>query len=155
MRLWTVHPKYLDAQGLVALWREGLLAQKVLLGETRGYRQHPQLERFRAQPDPVAAIGAYLAGVAAEAVQRGYAFDAAKIVRPPAVRGAHEAGAADVARITVTDGQLGYEWGHLLRKLEARSPTVHAVHAAISLPAAHPLFAVEPGNVAAWERVAP
>jgi len=30
MRLWTIHPKYLDRQGLLALWREALLAQKVL-----------------------------------------------------------------------------------------------------------------------------
>jgi hypothetical protein len=29
-RIWSLHPKYLDARGLVALWREGLLAQAVL-----------------------------------------------------------------------------------------------------------------------------
>jgi hypothetical protein len=63
MRLWTLHPKYLDAQGLVALWREGLLAQKVLRGRTRGYRHHPQLARFRAQADPVASIARYLRAV--------------------------------------------------------------------------------------------
>ena len=38
MRLWSLRPKYLDSQGLVALWREGLLAQAVLRGKTRGYR---------------------------------------------------------------------------------------------------------------------
>lgn len=38
MRLWTLHPKYLDPKGLVALWRETLLAQRVLAGRTRGYR---------------------------------------------------------------------------------------------------------------------
>ncbi|WP_368086417.1 pyrimidine dimer DNA glycosylase/endonuclease V [Nitrosomonas sp. Nm34] len=26
MRLWSIHPKYLDAKGLLALWREGLQA---------------------------------------------------------------------------------------------------------------------------------
>ena len=52
MRLWTLHPRYLDARGLVALWREALLAQKVLRGKTRGYRAHPQLQRFREQADP-------------------------------------------------------------------------------------------------------
>jgi hypothetical protein len=32
MRLWTLHPQYLDPRGLVALWRVALLAQQVLLG---------------------------------------------------------------------------------------------------------------------------
>jgi hypothetical protein len=27
MRIWTVHPRYLDPKGLVAAWREALLAQ--------------------------------------------------------------------------------------------------------------------------------
>ena len=41
MKLWSIHPKYLDAKGLVALWREALLAQKVLDGKTEGYKNHP------------------------------------------------------------------------------------------------------------------
>ena len=82
MRLWTLHPRCLDAKGLVALWREALLAQKVLLGGTRGYRNHPQLARFREQPDPVAAIGAYLLAAWEEATARGYRFDGSKIAVP-------------------------------------------------------------------------
>lgn len=31
MRLWSIHQSYLDRQGLLAVWREGLLAQGVLL----------------------------------------------------------------------------------------------------------------------------
>ena len=86
MRIWSLHPRYLDRQGLTACWREGLLAQAVLAGRTRGYRQHSQLERFRAQPDPVAAVGAYLEAVAREAADRGYRFDVTRIDRtgPPA-----------------------------------------------------------------------
>ena len=61
MRLWTLHPRYLDAAGLVALWREGLLARAVLRGKTRGYRHHPQLERFRCHASPRSAINRYLA----------------------------------------------------------------------------------------------
>ena len=72
MRLWTVHPSYLDARGLVALWREALLAQKVLLGKTKGYKAHPQLARFREAGDPVAVIASYLAAVHQEAAARGY-----------------------------------------------------------------------------------
>ena len=67
MRLWSLHPGYLDSQGLVALWREALLAQKVLAGKTRGYKNHPQLERFKAHPHPPQAIAAYLVSVWEEA----------------------------------------------------------------------------------------
>lgn len=67
MRLWTLHPKYLDRQGLLALWREGLLAQAVLAGKTKGYRNHPQLIRFKSARDPLAAIGCYLTIVHREA----------------------------------------------------------------------------------------
>src|SRR3954469_9796324 len=115
MRLWTLHPKYLDPQGLVALWREALLARAVLRGETRGYKHHPQLDRFRAHGQPRSAINAYLAGVYGEAVARGYAFDAAKIGPVRAI-----------ALIPVSRGQIDHEWRHLLGKLMARSPDLFA-----------------------------
>jgi hypothetical protein len=140
MRLWSLHPSHLDAKGLVALWREGLLAQKVLRGLTRGYKHHPQLERFRAHPRPVAAIATYLAAVSAEAVRRGYSFDATKL-----------AAARTRDRIPVTRGQLAYERGHLLRKLKARSPKDHAVQRGARL-SPHPLFRATAGGVAGWER---
>lgn len=143
MRLWSLHPMYLDPQGLVALWREALLAQAVLRGQTRGYRNHPQLARFRAQKDPVAAIGAYLAVVQAEAGKRGYAFDAAKIAAP----GKHP-------RIAVNSGQLEFERLHLLHKLEQRSPAWLASIGPIEAPQSHPLFKVRQGPLEDWERVA-
>jgi hypothetical protein len=103
MRLWSLHPKHLDAKGLVALWREGLLARHVLYGKTKGYTHHPQLDRFRAQRDPRAAIDAYLSAVVREANARGYRFDASKIeMRRP-------------CNMKVTDAQLAYEWKHLAR----------------------------------------
>lgn len=141
MRLWSLHPKYLDPQGLVALWREALLAQAVLRGETRGYRNHPQLERFRAQKNPLAAIGAYLAVVQAEAGKRGYSFDATKIVSP----GKHP-------RIKVTTGQIEFERQHLLHKLVKRSPDWLASLGPIDSPQCHPLFSTRPGPVESWER---
>src|SRR6185295_6778056 len=100
MRIWTLHPSHLDPPGLVALWREGLLARAVLRGETRGYRHHPQLERFRARRDPAGAIDCYLARVVDEADARGYAFDRRKI----------EHIACKHRRVAVTDGQLAHEW---------------------------------------------
>jgi hypothetical protein len=141
MRLWSVHPKYLDAKGLVALWREALLAQAVLRGRTRGYRHHPQLERFRAHPRPVAAIRAYLAAVQEEASRRGYAFDTSLIGR---VR--------EVEYLNVTTGQLGYEWRHLKRKLRARAPQTYRAVRRVHKPESHPLFSVVSGRVCDWER---
>ena len=142
MRLWSLHPKYLDAQGLVALWREALLARAVLRGQTRGYRHHPQLERFTAHASPRLAINAYLAAVHAEALSRCYNFDRNK-VGPVRV----------IPRITVARGQVLFEWQHLLQKLEARSPLLFAESRDVTSPTCHPLFRPRPGPVASWERV--
>src|SRR5664279_1026926 len=102
MRLWSIHPRYLDSKGLVALWREGLLAKAVLSGETKGYRNHPQLARFKASLDPVTYIAAYLKEVHIESLRRGYHFDddEKKI-----------GGTALMIPLTVTEGQIEYEWG--------------------------------------------
>ena len=141
MRLWTVHPRYLDAKGLVAAWREALLAQKVLLGATRGYRHHPQLARFQAQDDPLAVIATFLAGLAEEAQRRGYRFDITKISRRK-FRG----------RLKETNGQLLYEWDHLMAKLEVRAPQLHLEYRRIITPEAHPIFRIVSGKVREWER---
>lgn len=141
MRLWSLHPAYLDRQGLLAAWREALLAQAVLLGRTRGYTRHPQLERFRTHPAPALAISAYLAGVHAEATARGYRFDHDRIGPQRPVEG-----------ITVTQGQLMREWAHLLAKLAVRDPERHARLQALPEPRCHPLFRPIAGPVASWER---
>jgi hypothetical protein len=143
MRLWTVHPRHLDAAGLVALWREALLAQAVLLGRTRGYTRHPQLQRFRAASDPVACIAGYLRVVAAEATSRGYSFNPALIVSSE----------EPVRRIVETNGQLLYEWEHLGRKLQRRSPAWYREQVSGARPTPHPLFRVVAGGVRDWERV--
>ena len=141
MRLWTLHPRYLDSKGLVATWREALLAQKVLSGATRGYRNHPQLLRFRAADDPTAAIAAFLRELAAEATRRGYKFDATKIA------------ASGVARkIPETRGQLNYEWAHLKRKLRTRAPVIARRLRDVAKPEPHPLFTIIPGEVRHWEK---
>jgi len=63
MRIWSIHPKYLDTKGLVALWRENLLAKNVLEHNTRGYKNHPQLIRSKNSGTPLQAINHYLAAV--------------------------------------------------------------------------------------------
>lgn len=141
MRLWSLHPKYLDPQGLVALWRESLLAKAVLRGETRGYTNHPQLERFKVQSSPRSAINSYLVAIYAEATTRGYKFDATKIepARP-------------VQSILVNNEQILLEWHHLRQKLAKRNPAVLAQWNDLDFPICHPLFHVQPGPVASWER---
>jgi len=141
MRLWTVHPRYLDAKGIVAAWREALLAQKVLRGATRGYRHHPQLARFQAQSNPRAAIAVFLVELADEAGRRGYNFNRAKIGRVK-MRG----------KIAETDGQLRYEWRHLKRKLRLRAPAVARQFRGVVIPEPHPLFRIVPGPVQDWEK---
>lgn len=144
MRLWSLHPRYLDARGLTALWREALLAQKVLQGATRGYRNHPQLERFKELPDPPAALAAYLLEVWQEAGRRGYHFERSKIgpvVGDPA------------GRIPVGRGQLLYEWEHLKNKLRQRDPLRLARYEDLPEPEPHPLFIVVEGGPASWEKI--
>ena len=141
MRLWSLHPRYLDPQGLVALWREALLAKAVLRGATKGYRHHPQLERFQSHASPRRAISAYLSAVHAEARSRGYAFDRTKV---GAVR--------STAAIAVTRGQLEYEWEHLLRKLSVRSPAHYRRWRSLGSPECHPLLRRRAGRIEPWER---
>lgn len=142
MRLWSLHPRYLDGKGLVALWREGLLAQAVLAGLTRGYRSHPQLERFREHADPGAAIAVYLRYVAGEADQRGYRFDQSKL--PSKITS---------IQLAVSDGQLRFEWEHLMAKLSEREPARYERFVAVATPDPHQIFTVVPGPIASWERV--
>ena len=144
MRLWTLHPLHLDPQGLVAVWREALLAQAVLLGRTRGYRHHPQLTRFRAAPDPLAALGAYLEAVRVEAEARGYSFDARRIAVP-----------RESPPIWETRGQLDYEWERFGRKCRLRSPAWYRGRCRGVEPTPHPLFRIRPGGVRSWERIEP
>jgi hypothetical protein len=138
--LWSIHPRHLDAKGLVALWREGLLARAVLRGKTRGYREHPQLERFRRCEDPVVALDAYLHHVLVEARRRGYRFDESKV-----------RGAPPMAKRRLHAGQLAYEWRHLLAKLRARDPARWRLEQRSS-PTCHPSFRVVAGDVESWER---
>jgi hypothetical protein len=141
MRIWSFHPEYLDAKGLVALWRETLLARAVLEGKTKGYRYHPQLARFKVAVDPVACVEAYLKAVYEEATKRGYAFDGGKLRG----RVAH-------MRLPVTQGQLEYEFEHLLRKLAARDVGRFERLKDLRDIEPHPLFFVVEGGIADWER---
>ncbi len=144
MRLWSLHPSYLDTQGLVACWREGLLARAVLQGKTKGYRHHPQLLRFSSQPEPIAALDQYLSAILEQAILRGFAFDSARI----AVPSVH-------ASIPVTDGQLRFELEHLKAKLIHRDIRQYEKLSQVVHPQPNPFFHVISGDIEPWEKSIP
>lgn len=143
MRLWSLSPHYLDAKGIVALWRETLLAQAVLHGKTKGYKNHPQLNRFRDQEH---LLGQYLHFICDEAETRDYNFDRTKIIK---VR------AKPLKIIPVTKGQIFYEWEHLLKKLKTRDPDRYKEHKILkTTPSLFGIFKMTPGKeVEPWEIV--
>ena len=144
MRLWSIHPRYLDVKGLLAVWREGLLAQAVLNGRTRGYTRHPQLDRFKSHPHPLAAIDYFLEIIAAEAASRGYHFNTEKINLDQ-----------HPEQIPVQTGQIEFEFDHLKKKLAVRDTARYEQIAELRLPEPHPLFMVVPGELESWEKSKP
>lgn len=142
MRIWSLHPKYLDTKGLVALWREALLARKVLGNETIGYKAHPQLTRFRESGFPLDAINFYLKIVFEEALKRKYHFSREKITM-----------INKKVDLTVTRGQILFETRHLLSKLKSRDPEKFLLLQKISEAEPHPLFRITEGDVEDWEKI--
>jgi hypothetical protein len=140
MRIWSLHPKYLDTKGLVALWRETLLAKHVLEGRTIGYRNHPQLSRFKKSKRPVERINQYLAEIYLEAADRDYHFDKEKINWK-----------FRRTRLTVTTMQLAFEREHLLRKLKVRDKGKYKLLKAVNTIETHPTFRIVEGEVENWE----
>jgi hypothetical protein len=141
MRLWSLHPKYLDPKGIVAVWREGLLALKVLKGETAGYQHHPQLIRFRMQKQPVEAVQSYLWQIFLESRRRGYHFNSDKIRK-----------SKRSITLKVTDGQLSFELAHLRKKLKSRNQSLLRQLRGLRTPDPHPLFRKVSGDIEQWER---
>jgi len=140
MRIWSLHPRYLDSKGLVALWRETLLAKHVLLGQTKGYKNHPQLNRFKVLPNPVDGINQYLSVIYENALLRGYKFDKTKVDWD-----------FKAVKMSVTKGQLDFERKHLLSKLEVRDPKRRTEVFQDESLESHPIFQVLEGEMEDWE----
>jgi len=141
MRLWSIHFKYLDSKGLVALWREALLAKKVLEGKTKGYKNHPQLERFRNSSNPISSINSYLEKIFEEAQKRNYKFDKSKIKNQ-----------RKKSTLKVTQGQLIYEFSHLKKKLKMRNKNKLKEVSSIKIPKENSFFKRINGNKESWEK---
>ncbi|MDD5071528.1 MAG: pyrimidine dimer DNA glycosylase/endonuclease V [Patescibacteria group bacterium] len=141
MRLWSIHPKYLDKKGLLAVWRECLLAKKVLEGKTKGYKYHPQLIRFKNYKNPLAAINAYLFEIYKEAKKRGYNFDKKKIKIVKLKN-----------KIPVNSGQIKFEFKHLLKKLKLRDGGKYKKINLLKKIEINPVFFAVPGKREKWEK---
>jgi len=142
MRLWTIHPKYLDKIGFIALWRESLLAQKVLDGKTKGYKNHPQLIRFKEFHDPLYAIGSFLTQIIQETERRGYLFDKSKILKPN----------LSEQIIETSAGQLEYEFIHLKNKIRKRDIDYFCRIESLNNIIPNPIFKISPGKIESWEK---
>lgn len=139
MRIWSIHPKYLDTKRLVAVWRETLLAKAVLENKTKSYKNHPQLNRFKEQRDSLLFINTYLIHIHEESKNRNYNFNI-DLVK----------GKTTKEKIKVTDQQLIYELNHLRNKLNNPNNL-----RSIKTIEPHPLFQVVKGPVENWEKIKP
>ena len=99
----------------------------------------PAAATVSATDDPLVAIATYLHALADDA--RGYSFDRPRVSRP----------ADEGLRLSVTAGQLDYEWQHLRAKVETRDPEWFEAVVVTARPKPHPLFDVVPGDVEPWE----
>lgn len=141
MRLWSLDFKYLDVNGLVACWRESLLAKNVLEGNTSGYKNHPQLNRFKNTNDPITSINTYLFYLYEEAMNRNYKFNKSKI------------GKYDLnIKINVTDKQLAFEFKHLQTKLKKRNKNQYQKNLEIKKVEPNKIFVKVRGNIEDWEK---
>ena len=142
MRIWSLHPEYLDTKGLVALWRETLLAKNVLENKTKGYKNHPQLRRFKNSDKPLRCINQYLAAVYVESLKRRYHFNKDKFNI-----------SGEPVTLTVTRGQIEYEMSHLLKKLKTRDKERYNRLINETMIESHPLFKIIDGEMEEWEKI--
>ncbi|MFW6226216.1 MAG: pyrimidine dimer DNA glycosylase/endonuclease V [bacterium] len=139
MRIWSLHPSTLDVRGLVACWRETLLAKNVLSGQTKGYKNHPQLDRFKSTSDPIFYINLYLYTLYQEACNRGYNFDFNKIGR---INIEFE------MPISCYTGQIDFEVYLLKEKVKKRQiDWIDNVQFSVN-----PIFNLVSGGVESWEK---
>ena len=141
MRLWSIHPKYLDSKGLVAVWREGLLALKVLWGKTKGYKNHTQLIRFKNSKNPLNLLVNYLSYILLEADKRGFNFNASKLPRKKSFK-----------TITIKKGQIIFEFEYLKKKLKIRDPKKYESIKDVKKIMTNPVFKVVKGSCEEWEK---
>lgn len=160
MRLWSIHPEYLDRAGLLGLWREALLAQQVLHGLSEGYKNHSHMQRFYALPkeDAMQHMSDYLFYIWQEGKLRGYKLNVNNI-KDPRNDEPHIMVVPDTL-FTVTSGQLALEYQILRMKVKERDPRhferlqnfpTHKMW----VPKPNPVFTLIHGKKEFWEKWTP
>lgn len=154
MRLWSISPEYLDTKGLLALWRETLLAKKVLEGKTKGYKNHPQLIRFKKTCNPHLYLNLYLYQIYFEAVKRGFNFDKNKIDFDKI----SNLNISNINKIKVSYGQVKYEYEFLMSKLKKRDFKKYTENKNTNIGnidkiEVNPIFEIVEGDIEKWEKV--
>lgn len=142
MRLWSIHPKYLDSKGLLGLWREALLAKKILQKKTKSYQNHPQMNRFKFLKTPVPVINTYLKHIYLESCNRGYCFNKRKLGRT-----------FSKTKLKINKGQIEYEFNLLKNKLSKRAKDTLNELKKVKLIEPNPLFKIIKGKIESWERI--
>lgn len=142
MRLWSIHPKYLDRAWLLACWREWLLAKKVLEWNTKWYKNHPQLIRFKQLREPLVWINAFLSQIYLESVRRWYKFNSDKICL-----------VSDINIIKVTEWQVQFEVKHLSNKLLIRDYERYLILSKNNKIDINSIFELIPWDIELWEKI--
>ncbi len=148
MRIWSINPKYLDQKGLIACWRESLLAKNVLEGKTIGYKNHPQLIRFKKTKNSLLYINSYLYEIYNEAKNRNYNFSKDKIDFLLIKKFTKN---LDKNKIPLHDKQLKYEWEHIQKKLKIRDIKKYKENKKVETVEANPIFKIIQGEIESWE----
>lgn len=140
----SISPESLDRQDLVSLWRESLLARKAIEKKNKDYENQPQLRRHKDSFNPLTNINYYLSSVHEEAQKRGYDVDAKKIALLK----------NKMKDTKVSNGQVNYEFKHILKKLEDRDYGEFSKikEAGMGSIKTNKTFKVVQGNVESWEK---
>lgn len=135
MRIWSIHPAYLDSKRLGAQWREGLLCRYVMNGLTKGYKNHPQFLRFR---DKVKSdfLDTYLYYIWLESKSRGFNYN---------INLLNDINENNNYCFPVTLSQVQYEIKHLYYKLCIKRDVPSDIKI-------HPCFHIVDGPIEWWER---
>ena len=78
-----------------------------------------------------------------ESEKRGYHFDKTKL----------PVQCIPVDFIMESQGQLDYEWQHLLKKLRVRNPDRFRSVSNVKSPDPNPIFRIVPGGISSWESI--
>jgi hypothetical protein len=145
MRIWSISLEYLDSKRLGAQWREALLCRNVLLGLTKGYKNHPQFTRIQQHQQPLDFINTFLYEVHREATNRGYKYDEKKL-QPVKL----------LMKMDVTEKQLEYEFSHIQLKIKNSKNHIKFITNRFSYDefglSSGQLFNVIPGDIMDFEK---